>query len=126
MRQILLRAVGYLAAWGIGLLMAAWVVPGVSVRAFGFIFAVLLFAVVQTALSSFILRLPYGYASMVMGSAGLIMTFVALGLASALTHGLCIRSGASWLATAVVVWLVTTIGVILLPDAYTDGGVRPT
>lgn len=126
MRQILLRAAARLTGWGIGLLVAAWVVPGVSVRASGFIFAVLLFSVVQTALSPFILRLPHGYASLAMGSAGLIMTFVALSLASALTQGLCIRSGASFLATAVVVWLTTTIGAILLPDVYTDSGVRST
>jgi hypothetical protein len=40
-----------------------------------------------------------------------------LGLAAAFTHGLTIRGAASWLAATIVVWLVTTIGAISLPEA---------
>src|ERR1700741_3830288 len=87
MKQILLRAVVLLGSWAIGLLVAAWVVPRVSVSAFGFIVAVVLFSVTQAMLSLLILRLPRGYASLLLGGAGLVLTAVALGLASVLTHG---------------------------------------
>ena len=117
MRQILLRAVVLLGSWAIGLLVAAWVVPGVSVSASGFIVAVLLFSVAQVILSLLILRLPRAYASLLLGGAGLALTVIALSLASVLTDGLTIRGFASWIATTIVVWLVTTVGAISLPEA---------
>jgi hypothetical protein len=113
---MLLRAVVLLGSWSIGLLVAAWVVPRVSLSVSGFIVAVLVFSVAQAVLSLLILKLPHYYASLFLGGTGLALTVVALGLASGLTHGLTIHGFASWLATTVVVWLVTTIGAISLPD----------
>lgn len=101
-----------------GLVIAAAVVPGVAMSAPGFVVAVLAFAAAQTGLSWLILKLPHGYASLLLGAAGLTLTVVALWLASVLTPGLGIRGFASWLAMTLVVWLVTTIGAILLPDMY--------
>ncbi|MGO9382955.1 MAG: hypothetical protein ACLP4W_12900 [Mycobacterium sp.] len=117
MKQILLRAAVLLGSWAIGLLVAAWVVPGISVSASGFIVAVVLFSAAQTTLSLLILKLPRAYASLLLGGTGLVLTLVALGLASVLTHGLTIRGAASWLAATIVVWLVTTVGAISLPEA---------
>lgn len=122
----MIRGAARLCAWSIGLWLAVLVVPGVSVRPSGFVVAVLILSVGMTALSPLILRLPHGYASLVMGSSALIMTFVSLGLASVLTHGLCFRQGASWLATVMVCWLCTTIGAVLLPDVYINSGTRST
>jgi hypothetical protein len=117
MRQILLRAVVLLGSWAIGLLVAAWIVPRVSVSTSGFIVAVVLFSVAQAILSLLILKLPRGYAALLLGGTGLILTLVALSLASVLTHGVTIGGTASWIATTIVVWLVTTVGAISLPEA---------
>jgi hypothetical protein len=117
MRQILLRAVVLLGSWAIGLLVAAWVVPRVSVSVSGFIVAVVLFSVAQAILSLVILKLPHGYASLLLGGTGLVLTLGALSLASVLTHGLTIRGVASWFAATIVVWLVTTVGAISVPEA---------
>jgi Mycobacterial 4 TMS phage holin, superfamily IV len=126
MRQILLRAVVLLGSWAIGLLVAAWVVPGVSVSVSGFIVAVVLFSVAQAMLSLLILKLPRGYASLLLGGTGLALTLVALSLASVLTHGLTIRGIASWIAATIVVWLVTTVGAISLPEALVRGAAGST
>jgi hypothetical protein len=115
MRQSLLRAVVLLVSWAIGLLVAAWVVPGVSLSASGFIVGVVLFSAAQATLSLLIVKLPRAYASLLLGGTGLALTLVALIVASALTHGLTIHGFASWLATTIVVWLVTTVGAISLP-----------
>ncbi|OMC09944.1 MULTISPECIES: phage holin family protein [unclassified Mycobacterium] len=117
MRQILLRAVVLLGSWAIGLAVAAWVVPGVRVSVSGFVVAVVVFSVLQAILSPWILRLPRAYASLLFGGTGLALTVVALGLASGFTHGLTIHGGASWIAATTVVWLVTTVGAITLPEA---------
>ena len=118
MTQILLRAVVLLGSWAIGLLVAAWVVPGVSLSLSGFLVAVVVFSVAQATLSLLIVKLPHGYASLLLGGTGLALTIVALSLASLSTHGLTIRGIASWLATTVVVWLVTTVGAISLPELF--------
>ncbi|MGX9787550.1 hypothetical protein [Mycobacterium sp. MMS18-G62] len=118
MRQILVRAVLLLASWAIGLLIAAWIVPGVSSSVPGFIVAVAVFAVTQAILSLSILKLPHRYASLLLGGTGLALTIVALILASISTHGLIIEGVESWVATTVVVWLVTTIGAITLPELF--------
>lgn len=113
MRHIVRWAIVLLASWGIGLLVAAWTVPGVLLSAPGFVVGVLAFAVTQGILSLSILKLPREYASLLLGGTGLALTIVALILASILTHGITIDGTRSWLATTVVVWLVTTIGVTL-------------
>ncbi|HVQ86232.1 MAG TPA: hypothetical protein VMS84_16020 [Mycobacterium sp.] len=124
MRQNLLRAVVLLVWWAVGLAVAAWVVPGVSVSASGFIVAVVLFSAAQAVVSLSILKLPHAYASLLLGGAGLALTLLALILASALTHGLTIDGFASWFATTIVVWLVTTVGAISLPEALVRGPAR--
>lgn len=117
MRQILRWVIVLLASWGIGLPVAAWIVPGVSLSVSGFIVAVLAFAVMQGILSLSILKLPREYASLLLGGTGLALTIVALILASILTRGTTIDGMQSWLATTVVVWLMTTIGVTL-PELF--------
>jgi hypothetical protein len=125
-RQSLLRAVVLLASWAIGLLVAARIVPAVSLSVPGFIVAVVVFAVTQAILSLSILKLPHPYVSLLLGGTGLALTIVALILASILTHGLTIDGMASWLATTVVVWLVTTIGAITLPELLIRHGAGST
>ena len=125
MRQILFRAVLLLAWWAVGLLVAAWVIPGVSLSASGFVVGVVVFSVGQAALSLLCLKLPHGYASLLLGGTGLALTVFALILATATTHGLTVRGMASWVATTLVVWLVTTIGAVSLPELLGHQGAGP-
>jgi hypothetical protein len=125
MRQILFRAVLLLGWWAIGLLVAGWVVPGVSLSASGFIVGVVVFSLAQAALSFVCLKLPRGYASLLLGGTGLALTVLALILATAMTHGLTVRGMASWVAATLVVWLVTTIGAVSLPELLGRQGAGP-
>jgi hypothetical protein len=115
-RRVLVRAVALLGSWAVGLLVAAWVVPGVTVTVPGFLVAVVVFSVGQALTSLVILKLPREYASLLLGGAGLVLTVLAMAVGAGLTHGLSIDGFASWLAATLVVWLVTTIGAICLPD----------
>ena len=92
----------------------------------GFIVAVVVFAVMQATLSLSILKLPHQYASLLLGGTGLALTIVALIFASVLTRGLTIDGVASWLATTLVAWLVTTIGAITLPELLIRDGAGST
>jgi uncharacterized membrane protein YvlD (DUF360 family) len=115
MLRLLLRAAVFLGSSAIGLLVAAWLVPGVSVSVVGFITAVVVFSIAQAILSPFIFKMASRYASALLGGIGLVSTLVALILAAALTHGLSIRGIGSWLAATLVVWLVTALATLLLP-----------
>ena len=115
-RHVLVRAIALLGSWAVGLLVAAWVVPDVSVTVVGFLVAVVVFSVGQALTSLVLLRLPHDYAALLLGGAGLALTVLALAVAAALTRGLSIDGFASWLTTTLVVWLVTTIGAVSLPE----------
>ncbi|KHO19098.1 phage holin family protein [Mycolicibacterium setense] len=115
MIRFLLRIAIFLGSSAIGLLVAAWLVPGVSVSAWGFITAVVIFSVAQAILSPFFLKMASRYASAFLGGIGLVSTLVALVLASVLTHGLSIRGVGSWIAATVVVWVVTAVATVVLP-----------
>ena len=115
MKLLLLRSVVFLASSAIGLLIAAWLVKGVSVRIAGFIVAVVVFAVAQAILAPFIAKMANRYASALLGGIGLVSTLVALVLASVLTDGLTIRGLGSWVAATVLVWLVSAVATMVLP-----------
>ena len=118
MIRFLLRIAIFLGSSAIGLLVAAWLVPGVSVSAWGFVTAVVIFAVAQAILSPFFLKMASRYASAFLGGIGLVSTLVALILASVLTHGLSIRGIGSWIAATVVVWLVTAVATVVMPVLF--------
>jgi len=113
--RFLLRVGVFLGSSAIGLLVAAWLVPGVSLSTWGFITAVVIFTVAQAILSPLFLKMASRYASAFLGGIGLVSTFVALLLASLLSNGLSIRGIGSWTASTVVVWLVTAVATLLLP-----------
>lgn len=115
MVRLLLNTLVFLGSAAIGLLVAAWLVPGVRVSVSGFVVAVAVFALAQAVLAPFIAKMASRYASAFLGGIGLVSTFVALLLASVLTHGLSIRGVGSWIAATVVVWLVTAIATLVLP-----------
>ena len=115
MLRFLARAAIFFGSSAIGLLVAAWLVPGVTVRPLGFIIAVVIFTVAQAILAPFFLKMASRYASAFLGGIGLVSTLAALILASVLTSGLSIHGIGSWVAATVVVWLVTAIATLLLP-----------
>ena len=115
MIRFLLRCAIFLGSSAIGLLVAAFLIPGVSVSPLGFIAAVAIFTVAQALLAPFFLKMASRYASAFLGGIGLVSTFASLILASVLTHGVTIRGIGSWIAATVVVWLVTALATLLLP-----------
>ena len=118
MKTMLVRVAVFLGSSAVGLLIAAWLIKGVSVRALGFIVAVVVFSVAQAILSPFIAKLANRYASAFLGGIGLISTLLALILASVLTNGLTIGGIGAWIGATVVVWLVSALATVLLPKLF--------
>jgi len=88
--RLLLRTLVFLGSAAIGLLVASWLVPGMTLRPWGFVVAVVIFALAQAILSPFFLKMASRYATAFLGGVGLVSTFVALLLASTFSAGLSI------------------------------------
>jgi hypothetical protein len=113
--RFLLRIAVFLASSAIGLLVASWIVPGVTLRPLGFMTAVVIFTVAQGILSPFFLKMASRYASAFLGGIGLVSTLAALVLAAQFSSGISIRGIGSWIAATVLVWLVTAVATLVLP-----------
>ena len=118
MIRFLLRVAIFLGSSALGLLAAAWLVPGVTIRPLGFLAAVVIFTVAQAILSPFFLKMASRYASAFLGGIGLVSTLAALILASLFASGISIRGIGSWIAATIVVWLVTAIATVVLPALF--------
>jgi len=115
MMRFLTRVVIFVVSAALGLWVASLVLDGFSVQLKGYVVAVLVFAVAQSVLTSFIFTMARRYASAFLGGVGLVSTFVALLLAQWLTDGLSITGLSTWVIGTLVVWLVTALATWLLP-----------
>lgn len=110
MIRFLLHVVINLATSAIGLLIASWLIPGVTLQPAGFIVAVLVFALAQGLLGPFVFNMARQYASPILGGIGLVTTLIALLIASFFDGGLQIRGVSAWVLGTLVVWIVTALG----------------
>jgi uncharacterized membrane protein YvlD (DUF360 family) len=124
MIAFLIRSAIFLASAALGLWVASLLVEGFNLTASGFLVAVLVFALLQSILSPWILTMTRRYASALTGGVGLISTFIGLWVATLVGDGLTIDGGQAWLLGGVVVWIVTMLGTLLLPLVLVKKAVR--
>lgn len=115
MVRLLIRAVIFLGSAALGLLVASWLLEDVTVTTSGFVVTVVVFAIAQSVLSPFILKVTRRHAPAFLGGIGLLSTFVALLIASVTTSGLSISGATTWVVATLVVWLVTALATLALP-----------
>jgi hypothetical protein len=115
MVRFLIRAVIFVVTAALGLLVAAWILPGFRLEWGGVLVAVGVFAVAQSVLAPLIFNLARRYASAMLGGIGLVSTLVALIIASLFPGGIRIDGITTWVLATLVVWLVTALGAWLLP-----------
>lgn len=116
--NFLLRVLIFLASAAIGLVVADLLLPGFSITWgdwWGFLLAILLFALFQSILSPLSVRLGRRHAPALLGGMGIISTFVALVIVVLIPRaGLSISQPLAWLLAPLVVWLVTALATWLL------------
>ncbi len=121
----LIRVAIFLGSSALGLWVTSLLVDGFHLTLGGFITAVVVFTVAQAILSPFIAKMANRYASAFLGGVGLVSTFVALLIATLLAGGLEITGGAvTWIASVVLVWLVTALATLLLPLVFLRNRLR--
>jgi Mycobacterial 4 TMS phage holin, superfamily IV len=125
MIRFLIRMAIFLISAAIGLLVTAWLVDGFEVTVGGFLYAVVLFAMIQSILSPFLAKTTARNASALLGGVGLLSTFVALWLTTLIGDSLTIDGGVStWLAATAIVWLATALATLLLPIILVKAGIQ--
>ena len=115
MIRLLARTVVELIANAIGLLVAAWLLPGFSLSVTSFIVAVAIFTAARFILAPLVFKLSFKYARALTGGIALVTTFVGLLVTTWLTDGIVISGAATWVIATLLVWLFGVLAMLLLP-----------
>jgi len=115
MTRFLIRIAISLGTVVVALLVCFWVLPDFDLSLGGFLTAVLVFTIAQTALTPLIFNLARKHANAILGGVGLVSTFVALLIASLFPGGLHISGVATWILATLIIWIITALGTWLLP-----------
>jgi len=115
----LFRTLIYIVSAGLGLIVADVLLDGFQIewsKWWGFVLCILIFALLQSILSPWISKIADRYAPVLLGGIGIFSTLVALIIVVLLPiGGLRIVDVTGWLLGAVIVWLITALGTVLLP-----------
>lgn len=105
----------HLLANAVGLLIAAFVLPGLEVQPVGLVVSVLFFTAVEVLLGPFVLKMAVQHLPALRGGIALVTTFVGLFLTNMFTDGLTIGGAVTWVLAPFIVWVVVLLAAILLP-----------
>lgn len=113
MKTWLLRVVIYLASAAAGLVLADLFVGGFRISwldVWGFLVAIVVFAVVQSLATPLVTRLARKRAPLLLGGIGIIATFVSLLVVVLLpSAGVRITTVGAWFLAPLVVWIVSAV-----------------
>ena len=119
MITFLFRGLMYVVSAGLGLIAADLLLDGFQIqwdKWWGFVVCVLIFAILQTVLAPWVGKVADRYAPVLMGGIGIVSTLISLVVVVLLPIGwLRITDLTGWLLGAVIVWLITALGSVLLP-----------
>ncbi len=122
MITFLIRALIFLVAAFLGLVAADLILPGFYLHWndwWGILLAVVIFAVLQSVLAPFLLKVAHRHARAFIGGIGLVSTFVALLIAVIIpAAGVGIDGPVAWILGTLIVWLVTALATWLLPGLF--------
>jgi hypothetical protein len=115
MVRLLALTVIELVASAIGLVVAAWLLPGFSITLSSFLVVIAIFTAARFILAPLIFKLSFRYVRVLTGGIALVTTFVGLLVTTWLTDGLAISGAATWVLATLIVWLFGVLAVVLLP-----------
>lgn len=122
MLTLLIRALIFLVSAALGLVVADLLLPGFTLHWndwWGIVLAVVVFAVLQSILAPWLLKITRRHANALIGGIGLVSTFVALLIAVLIpAAGIGIDGPVAWIVGTLVVWLVTALASWLLPPLF--------
>ena len=120
MIRLLISFVIQLAANALGFIVAASVLDKMEVSNTGFVVAVVIFTIVYALAQPFLTQMALSKASALRGGVALVATLVGL-IVTALIVGdddLKISGAATWIEATVIIWIVSLLGVLILPAIF--------
>jgi len=118
MIRLLVSFVIQLAANALGLLVADQVLEDVDVSGAAFLVAVVIFTVVYAIAQPFLTQLALSKATALRGATALVATLIGLIITSLVSDGLSISGALTWIEATVIVWIVSLLGVLILPMIF--------
>ena len=122
MINFLIRAAIFVVSAAVGLVAADLILPGFHIDWsdwWGFVLAVVIFAVIQSVLAPWVLKITRRHAPALLGGIGIISTFVAILIVVLIPRaGLSISEPLAWFLAPVIVWPVTALATWLLPPLF--------
>lgn len=126
MIAFLFRTLICIASAALGLIVADLVLDGFQIqwsKWWGFVICILIFALLQSVLTPWIAKIADRHAPVLLGGIGIFSTLIALVIVVLLPiGGLRIVDATGWLFGAVIVWLITALGTVLLPLIFLKRG----
>jgi hypothetical protein len=120
--RFLIRAAIWLVSAFLGLVVADLLLQGFTLHWdnwWGVLLAVVIFAVLQSVLAPWILKIAHRFAPAFLGGIGLLSTFLALLIAVLIpAAGIGIDGPVAWIVGTLVVWLITALATWLLPGVF--------
>jgi uncharacterized membrane protein YvlD (DUF360 family) len=115
MVRLLLSFLIQLLSNALGLLVASWVLADVEIDATAFVIAVVIFTVVYAVSQPALTQMALSKAPALRGGVALVATLVGLVVTSLVSDGLSISGALTWVEATVIVWIVSLVGVLVLP-----------
>lgn len=115
MIRLLISACMYLLANAVGIIVAAWILPGFSIDIPSIITVVVLFTVVEVIADPLLLKISIKSAPQLRGGIALVTTFVGLVITNYLSDGLTISGMTTWILATLIVWLMALAAGLILP-----------
>ena len=122
MITFLIRAAIFVLSAALGLIVADLILPGFHIDWsdwWGFVLAVLIFAIIQSVLAPLVFKLTRRHAAPLLGGIGIISTFIAIVIVVLIPNaGIGISEPLAWLLAPVIVWIITALATWLLPMVF--------
>jgi len=99
----------------LGLIIASWILDDVTISGSAFLVAVVIFTVVYAIAQPFFTQMALSSVPALRGGVALVATLVGLIITSLVSDGLSIEGAGTWIAATVIVWIVSLLGVLVLP-----------
>lgn len=115
MIRMLVSAALHIAANAIGLLVASLVLNDMSIDATAFVFAVLIFTVVEVVAQPLLQKIAVKNVNALVGGVALVTTFVGLLVTNVISDGMTISGVWTWVLATLIVWLAGTLAGVILP-----------
>lgn len=122
MFAFLIRAVTFIVSAALGLILADLLLEGFHIDWtdwWGFVLAVLIFALIQSVLAPLVSRITRRHAPALLGGIGILSTFVSIVIVVLIPGaGIGISQPLAWIVAPLIVWLVTAVATWLVPPLF--------